>query len=425
MSVLAPLWLVAAAVVGVGVVVAHLFSTSVPPRDVLPTVGFVPERAPLAVMRTRRISDVALLLLRLLAVALLGLALAGAHVPRSGPPRVVLVDVSRAVASMDEARDSALAAATDGGIFIAFDSTARRVTRDSLDALTVSGARGSLSAGLVAAHRARASLADQRNESELVLVSPVVREAMDAATSRLIALWDGPVRVVRVAAAAAAPAPRWEVRAVGDDPVAAVVPGAVPATRAAGPPATGRVVRTLPTRADSAWARDSAGALVLWPATDAGAVLVRREATDSQGGIAAAGRVVVGTFAREYQPRAGRVLARWLDGAPAATERPLGLGCVREVAIPVDAVGDEALRDSFRDIARSLLEPCGGAPDFAMAALTPVSPDSGAPGASPGRSPGPRPARESGSRAPLWLALLALGVLVAEQLVRARARGLA
>ncbi|MEX2154395.1 MAG: BatA domain-containing protein, partial [Gemmatimonadaceae bacterium] len=170
MSFAAPLWLAAAAAIAVGVVIAHFFSTSVPPRDVLPTVRFVPEGAPLAVLRTRRVSDIVLLLLRLVAVTLLGLALAGAHVPRSGPPRVVVVDVSRAVAAVAEAGDSAIAAAAGSGILIAFDSAARRVTADSLRGLATSGARGSISAGLVAAQRALLDVTDDRDAIELVLV---------------------------------------------------------------------------------------------------------------------------------------------------------------------------------------------------------------------------------------------------------------
>jgi hypothetical protein len=422
----APLWLAAAAAVAVGVVVAHLFSTSVPPRDVLPTVRFIPEGAPLAVLRTRRVSDVALLLLRLLAVALFGLALAGVHVRRDGPLRVVLADVSRAVGSIAEVRDSAIAAVSGGGILIAFDSAAGRVTADSLRGLAVSGARGSVSAAILAAHRALLQSPDGRAATELVLVSPVAREEVDSATSRLLALWEGPIRVIRVVVAGVAAVDRWEVRATGDDPVAAAFgsrPSAVgqqpmtPRAERRAPRAV-RVVRALPTRADSLWARDSGGVLVLWPATNVGDVLPARAATDSQGGIATQRDVVIGSFAREYQPRAGRVLVRWLDGAPAATEMLLGRGCVREVAIPVDGVGDMALRESFRGITRSLMEPCGGARDFRLSALGSRPSAIASQFQALGVSREPR----AESREPLWLALLALAVLIAEQFLRARKR---
>ena len=87
MSFTTPLWLVAAGAVAAGLVLAHLISTSVPQRDPFPTARFVPEGAPLTVLRTRRLTDLPLLLLRLLAVALLGIALAGAHLPRQAPSR--------------------------------------------------------------------------------------------------------------------------------------------------------------------------------------------------------------------------------------------------------------------------------------------------------------------------------------------------
>ena len=206
MSFAAPLWLAAAALVGAGVLYAHLFSPTIPPQGVLPTVRFIPEGAPLTVLRSRRVSDWWLLILRLLAIGLLGLALAGAHVRRSAPDRVVVVDVSRAVGAMPALIDTALAVPL-GARLIVFDSAARSIPRDSLRALVRTDARGSLSAALVAAHRLVAAFPDDRNRTELVIVSPLAREEVDSATSKLLELWEGPVRVVR-AAAATAPARR-------------------------------------------------------------------------------------------------------------------------------------------------------------------------------------------------------------------------
>ena len=42
-----------------------------------------------------------------------------------------------------------------------------------------------------------------------------------------------------------------------------------------------------------------------------------------------------------------RVIARWRDGAVAATERPLGAGCVRDIAVGVPLAGDVTLRPPF------------------------------------------------------------------------------
>lgn len=433
MSFLAPLWLAVAGVIGAGVTFAHLFSATVPPQDVLPTVRFIPEGTPLTVLRTRRITDGWLLLLRLVAVALLGLALAGAQVARHAPARVVLLDVSRAVGSPAAALDSAIAVAS-GAELIAFDSSARRLTPDSVRALDAaargqlarSGARGSLSTAIVAAHRLLAETPDGTERTELVMVSPLAREEIDSATAHLLLLWQGPVRVVRVAALSDTTATTWNVRADGDDPVAAALG---PAPR--GRQESVRLVRTLPTPADSQWAKNTGGALVVWPAINERQTLEARAAADSQSGIAAVHLVAIAPFRRELQPRAGRVVVRWTDGEAAATERPLGKGCVREVAVPVDAVGDLALRDSFRGIVRSLLAPCGGARDFrpppaSLEALLKSADHRAAPGTSPRMQQRFAAAgRERGNPGslPMWLALIAAGTLIFEQVLRARGGG--
>jgi hypothetical protein len=102
-------------------------------------------------------------------------------------------------------------------------------------------------------------------------------------------------------------------------------------------------------------------------------------------------------------------VARWNDGGAAATETGLGRGCVRHVAITVDAIGDVALRASFRELANVLVEPCGGARDFAQAKLPAHTRAASAPQVPMGREP-------------LWFAILALAVLLAEQALRTRRR---
>lgn len=383
MSFAAPIWLAIAGLVAAGVVVAHLITTSQPRRDVLPTARFIPQTAPLTVTRTRRPTDLVLLLARLLAVVLLGLALAGAHLTRSAPPRVTLMDRSTTMGDT-AARDTA---ARDG-VIIGFG--------DSAGPATLSGA-------LVAAHRALAGR-DDRERAELVIVSLVAREQVDSATAPLLALWPGPVRVSRRRAAAATSGDSsQQLRATGDDPVAAAI-AMIPTA------GQSRVFRsTLPTAADSAWARDSAGALVVWPADVA--ALSRRARADTQQGIAAGRNVVIGQFVRAHTPRAGRAVVRWLDGEAAATEVALGAGCIREAAIPVDPVGDVALRESFRGIAATLTSPCGGPRDLApadLASLLPVGRPAG----------GANVAAADTGRLAAWLALAALAVLLVEQLIR-------
>jgi len=181
--------------------------------------AIIPESKPLTVMRSRRVSDVLLLLLRLAAIALVGFALAGAHLTSSAPQRVVLLDASRAVASQAAATDSAIAVAS-GGPIIVVDSIARTASVDSIRRLASSTARGSLSAGLVAAQRAVAGAADGRELTELVSCRPWrVRSGLcDRAP---VALWEGPVRLVRVAMATPPSAQGWKCVHPATDPVAA------------------------------------------------------------------------------------------------------------------------------------------------------------------------------------------------------------
>ena len=96
---------------------------------------------------------------------------------------------------------------------------------------------------------------------------------------------------------------------------------------------------------------------------------------DTVGAVVAGSAVVVAPFARDALLPRGRVVARWVDGEPAAIERPLGGGCVREIAIAVPGIGDLALRESLRRLLAALAEPCGGVrrltalSDSAMAVL--------------------------------------------------------
>ena len=416
MSFAAPIWLAIAGLVAAGVVVAHLITTSQPRHDVLPTVRFVPQTAPLTVTRTRRPTDLLLLALRLLAVILIGLALAGAHVTRSAAPKVIVIDISPAVADTAEVADSVRALGADDAVVIMFGDTLGAFTRavvTEAGRMSVTNNPSTLSGALVAAHRAIAGR-DNAERAQLVIVSPVVREQVDSATQSLLALWPGKVRVARVRSATdiVAGDPGVLVRASGDDPIAALLGS----TRAALASARVRVLRgpDAANSADTAWARDSGGVLVVWPADLAVGTLPRRASVGSAQGIAAGPHVVVGNFPRTYDPRPGHALVRWLDGESAATERPLGTGCIREVAIPVDAAGDIALRESFRGITNLLTSPCGGARDVTLADLASLIPVDDA------RQPGAGAATLGDGRLAAWLSIAALAILLTEQLLRRR-----
>lgn len=86
--------------------------------------------------------------------------------------------------------------------------------------------------------------------------------------------------------------------------------------------------------------------------------------SDTSGAVVAGGEVVVAPFARRWSfpkdsLRGAVVIARWVDGAPAAVERVAGSGCDRAIAIPVDSAGDLVLRPEFIRLREVLSGPCG------------------------------------------------------------------
>lgn len=413
MTFAAPLLAVLGAGAAAATILLHFIARAQPPERDLPTARFVPLAAVRAPAFERRPSDLRVLALRALAVLLLGMGLAGpAFAPaRRALARVVLLDRSRAVADHADALARARAALRDGDVLVVFDSAARVVTPDSALSAPARSARGSLSTALVIAVRASVRLAPAADSLELVIVSPLVEEEWDAATEHLRTLWPGGVRVTRVAAAAAPAMGAVSVTAPAADPVRATV--ALLGARGGAPGA--RIVRVRPTAADSA-AAAAGGVLVDWPA-DPAERFGARARPDTVGAVATETAVVVAPFARTAAlaaDRGGSAVAHWVDGEVAATERRLGEGCVREVAVPVASVGDLALRPAMQRFVRAMAAPCGGTPR-----LAPV-PDSVATSRRVSRAGIVRDVGQ-GSR-PLVVLLLALGALalVVERLVRRR-----
>ena len=277
--------------------------------------------------------------------------------------------------------------------------------------LETTDARGSLSAALVAALRTATALRDSTDSVQVVVVSPLAAESFDAATAAVRALWPAAIEVVRLAAAAddAAPA-AVQVRAVPDD--ALTVAAALLGPRPAGQPA--RLLREAPTAADSAWARDSAGLLVVWP--DSGAPAGWADAPrDTVGAVTAGGGALVAPFVRTARaPEGGVARAWWVDGLPAAVETVLGAGCVRAVAVPVAGAGDLPLRAAFHDFLHALLAPCGGARDLA------ARPDGAVAWLAGGGAAALAVRHDPAQQAPLvpWLLGAALVLLLVELLVR-------
>jgi hypothetical protein len=226
---------------------------------------------------------------------------------------------------------------------------------------------GSISASLVAGLRAAARMRDRADSFELSIVSPFTRSAFDAATDSIRALWPGAISLV--------PAPP----------------------------------RGTPT---------AQPALVHWPSDGRAPGTVMRAAPDTVGALIAGDIVVVAPFERRWRldsvPATDRVIARWVDGEPAA----IAHGCERDVAVAIPTAGDIVLRPEYQRFADAMRAPCdsdGGGP----AAASDVD-------ALRGHGPARVPARAllSAVAAPVpllpWLLGAALAVALAELLVRRR-----
>ena len=396
MTFLAPWALWVAAGMSAVVIGLHVLASRNPRVTPLPTARFVPDVPLRATARALRLSDVPLLLLRVAAVMLVGLAFARPELTRARRAigRVVLVDVSRSIASPGEAVDSVARLLARGDVLISFDSSAHPVRGGGADSLraaltnaTASRPRGSLSSALAAAMRASSALRSDADSVEIVLVSPVAAEELDVATSAIRAAWPGRLRLVRVAAARRGSdgAPRIElINASEDDPVratasllgagAAKTSGTVSASSAgevSADAAIARIDRGPASATDTTWAHDRAHVLVRWPSAVDSLGATGRARGDTAGAIVVddgAPDVVVSAFRRTGEPTPGRVVARWADGSVAATERATGQGCIRDVAIALTRTGDLALCESTRKLLAVLVSPCGGSIDFTPAA---------------------------------------------------------
>jgi hypothetical protein len=409
MTFLAPWWLGAAALLGGAVVVLHLLARRRPRSFFFPTARFVPDRPATSAALAARPSDLPLLLLRLLLVLLLGAAFAQPVVSSRGrTSRIVLLDQSRLASPLDSG-SAQLVGAADA--IIAFDTSARQVP-SAEDALRLepTGARGSLSAGLVAAIRLASEQARNRDSLFLTIISPFSVEEFDAATLRIREQWNGGISLV--------PTPprvpiegRIPVALPPDDPLAAALAlmepdGHLPS----------RLVRGNATALDSAWARGG-GTLVIWP-RDLAAAGWPPGPGDTAGGVAVDDQAVVAAFPRDFVPPPGTVTAAWADGRPAATTVPAEKGCIRNVAIAVPAAGDLALRESFLRLTRSLLSPCSGWIDPARAPAAWLDSLQGSPG--PHSSVITAGDKERETPANRWLLLTAVLVFVSEPLLRRR-----
>ena len=422
MTWLRPGFLMAGLLAAAAVVALHLIMHRLPPLTRFPTARFIPPGTARAIRRAMRPDDLLLLALRATMLILIGAALARPLLmpPRRPVARIVLLDRSRAIGSMDEARDSAGALLGPADLLIVFDSTASvgATHPDSVAGIRQIDAKGNLSGALVAAIQAAPALRPAADSVEIALVTAATREEMDGATLAVRGIWPGRVRIVRVAADSAlqrdiAEAGR-RISAPEGDPVGAAValwgldPDRAPI----------RIVRAALTPDDSAWARRG-GALVHWPVVDS----MGAGDADSIGAVLTEQAVVVAAFARRSLAREARnapdavAVAWWSDGRPAAVEQPLGDGCVRTVAIDIPRRGDLVLRPAFRRLLHSLTGPCGTPVDdraIGAAALTALA------GSGPLARTSELPVRTQHSSVAPWLLAAALLLALVEPLARRR-----
>ena len=375
MTFLAPLWIGVAAIAALGVTLLHLITTQRPPMTLLPTARFVPQAEARAAARAARPTDVLLLALRIAALMLLGLAFSHPVIRGSNATTAHVVVLDRSRSAGPAGADSAAAIWRAGDGLVVFDSAARVVNGAASDSLrgnipaTAIAPRGSLSAALIAARHSARDVALHADSVELVIVSPVTDDELDAATVMLVNGWPGRVRLIRPAAA---PSVRTEIRLISTEANDDLAPpiAALNATSAvwharensASPIAPNRevrVIRTSVSPGDSARAREGA-TIVEWHRPDAGAVV-------HADGVWAGRATVVAPLSRFVLPTQGRVVARWSDGASAAIESPIGTGCLRTVGIGIPIAGDLTLQPAFQLIAAELMSPCGGTPAAAIA----------------------------------------------------------
>ena len=426
MTFLAPGFLFASMAVAAAIVGLHFIVTRQPRSAILPTARFVPDTRATTVAPARRPSDLLLMLLRVLVVLAAGAGLARPILTarRGAEARVILVDVSRSAHDSIAIRDSVRAIFRNQDAVVLFDSSARLVTEkvgDSLAALRPTTRRGNVSAALIAALRAGSALRDRADSLELVIVSPFAREELDAATDTIRKLWPGRARLVRIAAPAVgtAVAPSsLTISAAAVDPLAVTVGLA----RSIGT-ATGRIDRGNASNPLSGVA--AGGPLIGWPASTRPRFAVPRAVRDTVGGVMAGDAVVVSTFERRWtfppdSLRGAEVIARWVDGEPAAVEKPDGNGCVRSVAIPVTPVGDFVIRHDFVRFVASLSRPCSQITSLIPADPAVVAKLEGKGGFAPRAAF--QPLTDAHSDLAPWLFALAIAAAIAELVVRRRGR---
>ena len=439
MTFLAPGFFFASLAVAAAIVALHFIVTRQPRAAILPTARFVPDTRATTVARAKRPSDFLLMLLRVLTVLAAGAGLAKPVLTpsRGAQARVILVDVSRSARDSNAIRDSVRAIYRAGDAVVLFDSATHAVAgnvADTLGSLRATSKRGNVSAALIAALRAGSSLRDRADSLELVIVSPFAREELDAATDSIRRLWPGTARLVRVGKSTpdtAVVRDKLQINADANDPLTVTVALAAVAgsgQRAAGNGgliASGLIDRGAIQPLRPVTSSREGAALIEWPASSRPRFAVQRAVKDTVGGVSSGREIVVSAFERQWSfpadsLRGAEVIARWVDGAPAAIEKPDGTGCVRSVAIPVSPVGDFVIRWDFVRFVASLARPCSQITSLAPADPEAVAKLEGKGGLAPREAF--QPLSDARSDLAPWLFALALAAAITELFVRRRGK---
>ena len=362
MNFIAPGWIGLAAVASLAVVAIHLIAWRLPRTVVLPTARFVPDEPARRAARTIRLADLALLALRVAILMLGGIAMAR-PVFESRPSGLATVIAVAAIGDSAAWTESVRAIPrANHASFVVFDTTAQVFTEFASLPGSRQGGEYSLTVGLLAAIREARRLRQEYDTVRIALVAPFARSSFDNATSDVRAMWPDSIRLIRIPHAAEAPTPAHvEFTASGDDPVVAGIRLAQSNGLIRG---KSRVIRE-----GRATSPDSGQAVVLWP---------RTTPNDSErlDAVYAGGMTAIGAFTMTPLGDSGTVIARWMNGAPAAREILSGGGCIRSIGFDVPDLGDFVLTPSFQRLVAELLAPCGAmrqssiAPDSMIASLS-------------------------------------------------------
>ncbi len=369
-------WVLGAAVFGaVAVTALHFLSVRRPPILLLPTARFLANRNARAVSRSTHPSDLLLLLLRVLAVLLAGMAIAG---PRwtSGSRRVIRLTVADRSWMQDS--NALLTLVRDQRDVNTTNPRDHRIVWS--DTVTTDGAltgmRAELAAAFPLAIRAATQMLPTLRDADSIalnIVAPPGGSASNEAWRAWRSAWPGAVRLYASApsSTAAALASDSSDRVVmqvasgdADDAVAAAYASYGVAGLSDGAASAARTlrVRTVRVHRQTKGTTGSSDITVFWP-TD-GIPEHWRASNDSVGALAARGVAMVAPYVRRARVTAevmrhARAIAWWSDGEIAAVEQIVGGGCVRTVGIAVPSSGDELLSESARGLLAAFIAPCG------------------------------------------------------------------